>query len=106
MRRRPTGDVVVIASGNLSMVYFTAFPGRMTLEQMDTAYPGVVDALVAHPGVGFVTMRTDAHGLVVRGRGGIRYLEEDRVEGTDPLAPFGPRAAQEVTRHAGSGPRR
>ena len=77
------------------------FPGRMTREQMDTAYPGVVDALVAHPGVGFVTMRTDAHGLVVRGRGGTRYLEEDRVEGTDPLAPFGPVAAREVIRHAG-----
>jgi len=95
------GDVVVIASGNLSMVYFTAFPGRMTREQMDAAYPGVVDALVAHAGVGFVTMRTEAHGLVVRGRGGTRYLEEDRVEGADPLAPFGPLAAREVTRHAG-----
>ena len=56
---------------------------------------------MAHAGVGFVTMRTDAHGLVVRGRGGTRYLEEDRVEGIDPLAPFGPRAAREVTRHAG-----
>ncbi len=95
------GDVVVIASGNLSMVYFTAFPGRMTREQMDTAYPGVVDALVAHAGVGFVTMRTDAHGLVVRGRGGTRYLDEGRVEGIDPLAPFGPLAAREVIRHAG-----
>ena len=94
------GDVVVIASGNLSMVYFTAFPGRMTREQMDAAYPGVVDALVAHAGVGFVTMRTDARGLVVCGRGGTRYLEEDRVEGSDPLAPFGPLAAGEVIRHA------
>jgi hypothetical protein len=95
------GDVVVIASGNLSMVYFTAFPGRMTREQMEAAYPGVLDALVAHPGIGFVTMCTEAHGVVVRGRGGTRYLDEDRVEGTDPLAPFGPLAAREVTRHAG-----
>jgi hypothetical protein len=95
------GDVVVIASGNLSMVYFTAFPGRATREQMDMAYPGVVDALVAHAGVGFVTMRTDAHGLVVFGRGGTRYLQEGRVEGTDPLAPFGSSAAREVARHAG-----
>ena len=42
-------------------------------------------------------MRTDAHGRSSCGRGGIRYLEEDRVEGTDPLAPFGPAAAREVT---------
>ena len=82
------------------------FPGRMTREQMDTAYPGVVDALVAHAGVGFVTMRTDAHGLVVRGRGGTRYLEEDRVEGTDPLAPFGPRGGPGGHPACRPGPRR
>ena len=42
------GDVVVIASGNLSMVYFTAFPGRLTWSRWTRLYPGVVDALVAH----------------------------------------------------------
>jgi uncharacterized membrane protein YvlD (DUF360 family) len=94
------GDVVVIASGNLAMVYFTAFPDRMTREQLDAAYPGLVGALVAHPGVGFLTLRTDRHGTVVLGRAGARYLEEDRVEGVDPLAAFGPSAAREVARHA------
>ena len=35
------------------------------------------------------------------GSGGSRYLEEDRVEGDDPLAPFGARAAQHVARTSG-----
>ncbi|MFD1506325.1 alkaline phosphatase family protein [Georgenia yuyongxinii] len=94
-------DVVVIASGNLAMIYFTGFAGRMTQEEIDTAYPGLVRSLVAHPGVGFVVVRTVRHGFVVLGDGGTHYLDEDRVTGRDPLGPFGERAAAEVRRHAG-----
>ena len=55
---------------------------------------------MAHPGVGFLTVRTDRRGTVVLGRQGTRYLEEGRVEGRDPLAEFGPSAAREVLRHS------
>ena len=55
---------------------------------------------MAHPGVGFITVRTDDRGTVVLGRHGTRYLEEGRVEGTDPLAEFGSSAAREVLRHS------
>lgn len=95
-----TGDVVVIASGNLAMVYFTRFPERMTQGDLEAAYPGLVSSLVAHPGIGYVVVHSRDHGNVVLGRGGVRYLDEDRVDGTDPLAGFGERAAQEVRRHA------
>ena len=95
------GDVVVIASGNLAMVYFTTFPGRMTHGEIEEAYPGLVSSLVAHPGVGYVVVRSPDHGNVVLGRDGVRYLDEDRVDGSDPLAGFGERAAEEVRRHAG-----
>ena len=92
-------DLVLIASGNLSMIYFTRLPGRSTLEQIEQHYPGLVGALAAHPGVGFVVVSTGDHGTVVIGRDGIRYLHEDRVEGADPLAPFGPNAVADVRRH-------
>jgi uncharacterized membrane protein YvlD (DUF360 family) len=95
------GEIVVIASGNLAMVYFTRFPDRMTKAEIDAAYPGLVSSLVAHPGIGYVVVRSTDHGNVVLGRGGARYLDENRVEGRDPLAEFGERAAQEVRRHAG-----
>jgi hypothetical protein len=94
------GDVVVIASGNLAMVYLTALTRRMTLEEITAVYPGLVPSLVAHPGVGFITVRTDQRGTVVLGRHGTRYLEDGRVEGADPLAEFGPSAAREVLRHS------
>ena len=63
-RRAAAGDVVVIASGNLAMVYLTALPRRMTLEEIAAVYPGLVPSLVAHPGVGFITVRTDQRGTV------------------------------------------
>jgi hypothetical protein len=94
------GDVVVIASGNLAMVWFTRFPGRMTHEEIDAAYPGLVSSLVTHPGVGYVVVRSRDRGNVVLGRDGVRYLDDNRVEGGDPLAVFGERAAAEVRRHA------
>ncbi len=33
------------------------------------------------------------------GKDGIRHLDEDRVDGTDPLAGFGPHAVADVRRH-------
>lgn len=94
------GDVVVIASGNLAMVYLARFPQRLTLEELEVEHPGLVPALVAHPGIGYVVARSGRHGDVVLGRDGTRFLDEDRVEGRDPLAPFGEHAVREVRRHA------
>jgi len=93
-------DLVLIASGNLSMVYFTRRPGRLSLPEVEELYPGLVAALVRHPGVGFIVARAgDGRGSVVLGKNGIRFLREDRVEGADPLAAFGPRATADVLRH-------
>jgi uncharacterized membrane protein YvlD (DUF360 family) len=93
-------DLVLIASGNLSMVYFTRRPGRLALAEIEALYPGLLAALVMHPGVGFVVARTGGDGgSVVLGKHGIRYLQEDRVEGTDPLGGFGPHAVADVLRH-------
>ncbi|MDF2143480.1 phage holin family protein [Knoellia sp. p5-6-4] len=94
------GDVVVIASGNLAMVYFTRFTGRMSREEIDAAYPGLVASLAMHPGIGYVVVRSQEHGTVALGRGGTRYLDEGRVEGRDPLRAFGGRAEHQVGRHA------
>lgn len=92
-------DLVLIASGNLSMIYFTRRPGRLVLEDIEQLYPGLVSALSSHPGIGFIVVRTSGHGAVVLGKEGIRYLDEDRVEGVDPLALFGPHAVGDVRRH-------
>jgi len=51
------------------------------------------------PGIGFIAVRTGDHGTVVLGKEGIRFLHEDRVDGVDPLAPFGPQAVDDVRHH-------
>jgi hypothetical protein len=92
-------DLVLIASGNLSMIYFTRMPGRLALEDIEELYPGLVGALTAHPGIGFIMAGTRNDGTVVLGKGGIRHLHQDRVQGIDPLAGFGPQAVDDVRRH-------
>src|SRR5438093_14062 len=81
-------DVVVAASGNLAHVSFPGIQGRASKEVIEERHPGLIDRLVAHPGIGLVMVRT-ARGSVALGRNGARYLDGDRVEGSDPVAAFG-----------------
>ena len=82
-------DLVVCASGNLALVYFGIGEGRLSLEEIGAAHPGLVDDLVAHPGVGLVLVKTEANGSVVLGKGGSHRLSDGHVTGTDPLTPYG-----------------
>ncbi len=94
-------EISVMASGCLGLVSFPREPGRVTLERLQALYPLLLPALRDHDGIGFLLVRSEAHGAVAIGRGGTRYLDEDRVEGEDPLAPFGPGAAAHVKRTDG-----
>ena len=53
-------------------------------------HPGLVATLAAHPGVAMLMVRTLDRGAVVFGHDGLRYLDEDLVEGEDPTTLFGP----------------
>jgi uncharacterized membrane protein YvlD (DUF360 family) len=97
----PSGDlpeVAVMASGNLGLISFPREPGRVTLEQLEERRPGLLDGLRTHPGIGFVLVRSAVDGAVVLGARGRHLLDRGIVEGEDPLAPFGPRAADHVRR--------
>src|SRR3954454_16985310 len=91
-------DVVVLGSGNLGLVYLMDPPRRMTWEEIDDRHPDLIVALRRHPHVGWVLVHSSEHGAVVLGAEGERYLDEDRVEGQDPLAAFSPTAAQHLLR--------
>jgi uncharacterized membrane protein YvlD (DUF360 family) len=93
-----SGAAVVLASGNLGLVYLTEEPGRMTLEMIDKRYPRLVPALVAHPGIGFLLVRSERLGPAVVGRDGVLALDTMTVSGVDPLAPFGASARWQVGR--------
>ena len=91
-------DLIAIASGNLGLVYFPQMPGRVTLEQLAAAHPGLVDALAVHPGIGAMLIKSEQHGSIVIGREGINFLDENRVEGVDPVAQYGGRSREAFLR--------
>jgi uncharacterized membrane protein YvlD (DUF360 family) len=83
-------DLVLCASGNLAQVYFGLAEHRLTKEEIEAAYPGLIDDLVAHDGVGLVQVRTADEGAVVLGSGGSVRLADGVVTGADPLERYGP----------------
>ena len=95
----PGATLVVLASGNLGLVYGTRMPGRATLEVIEAYYPGLLDGLAQHEGIGFALVHSDLDGPVVIGGAGRNYLRDGRVEGEDPLVSFGPNAAQHLRRY-------
>ena len=91
-------ELSVMASGCLGLITFPREPGRVSLERIEALYPRLIPALRDHPGVGFILVRSERDGALAIGAGGIRYLADDRVEGEDPLAPFGENAADHLRR--------
>jgi uncharacterized membrane protein YvlD (DUF360 family) len=94
-------EIVVMASGCLGLISFPREPGRVTLERIYELYPRVISTLRDHPGIGFMLARSEQYGAIVIGEQGLCFLDEGRVEGENPLAPFGPNAAQHVKRTDG-----
>ena len=105
---QPAG-VIVCVSGNLANVYSDLSTEKVSVQELNKAYPGLVDALVAHPGVGFVVAHVADGGRTtdgpssldgapwVLGKNGARHLLTGAVRGSDPLALYGDashRAAQ------------
>jgi uncharacterized membrane protein YvlD (DUF360 family) len=97
--RTTEDEAVVLVSGGLGLVYLPISPDRLTLEQISESHQRLLDTLSAHPGVGFVMLRSRVHGVLVIGGGGRRRLSDDTVEGADPLAHFDPTAAEHLRRH-------
>jgi uncharacterized membrane protein YvlD (DUF360 family) len=94
---------LVLASGNLGLVSFPDVPGQMSVEQVGKRYPALLRTLADHPGIGFLLLRSEAHGPVVLGADGCEHRLDtgEIIGGADPLAPFGPGAAETVRRTAG-----
>jgi uncharacterized membrane protein YvlD (DUF360 family) len=101
---RAAPGVVVVVSGHVAMVSFTEHEGRVDIETIEREFPELLPALVDHPGVGFMLVRSAGSGPVVLGRDGVRRLSADgadAVTGVDPLAGYGPHAVDLVRRTDG-----
>src|SRR3712207_3468134 len=90
--REAPPELIVMASGCLGLISFPREPGRVTLERIQELYPHLISTLRDHPGIGFMLARSEQYGALAIGKQGISFLDNERVEGEDPLAPFGPNA--------------
>ncbi|HVW43443.1 MAG TPA: phage holin family protein [Amycolatopsis sp.] len=95
---RVAPGVVVTVSGHIAMVSFTEFDGRVTLETIEREHPELLPALVDHPGVGFLLVRSAEFGPVVLGRDGLHRLETGVILGEDPLQGYSPHAVDLIKR--------
>jgi uncharacterized membrane protein YvlD (DUF360 family) len=94
-------DVIVLASGNLGLIYLMEERRRLYQEEIEERHPKLLETLRRHPHIGFLLVRSRERGAVVLGARGVRYLADDCIEGEDPLAPFPPRAADHLRRTDG-----
>jgi hypothetical protein len=94
-------QVVVLASGNLGLIYLMEESRRLTREEIDERHPQLLDTLRRHPHIGFLMVRTRSRGPIALSAHGIRYLAEDSVEGEDPLSGFSANAHLHLRRTDG-----
>lgn len=102
----PAGKVIVAVSGNLAHLYFDLGPRRkLTQSELESVYPGLIAALVAHPGLGLVVVHAEDGSAIVLGDDGGRNLETGEQVGTDPLLAYGHTElrARQLARLAGFG---
>jgi uncharacterized membrane protein YvlD (DUF360 family) len=92
-------DVLVMASGNLGLVYLTGHNERLMFEEIRDQYPGLIDGVTRHKGIGFVLVRSSVKGPIAIGSEGQHILRTGVVTGKDPLLPYGPLAATKLLRH-------
>ena len=67
-------EVIVLASGNLAMIYLTKWHHRLTYEEIKKMFPELINEIVNNEFVGFVLVRSSEKGDMARGKNGIYFL--------------------------------
>lgn len=96
--KKKDANVIVLASGNMGLVYLTDHVDRLSYEYMNQLYPDLIPGLAKHEGIGFILVKSDEYGPIVIGSNGTYYLDSDLIEGENPLADFGENAADHIRR--------
>jgi uncharacterized membrane protein YvlD (DUF360 family) len=93
-------EVAVLGSGNLGLIYLGS-RHRLTMEEIDDRHPALIPALLDHPHIAFLLVRSGVEGAVALGADGSHRLADGAVTGTDPLAGFSEHAARHLLRADG-----
>ncbi len=57
--------MIVLASGNLSLIYFTQWKKRLTFNEIVSLFPDLIPGLVNHEGIGFILVKSENGGMVI-----------------------------------------
>ncbi len=91
-------EIIVLASGNLAMIYLTQWSQRLTYEEMNSYFPELIPGIVENEYVGFILVKSQEHGDLAIGKNGTYFLDSDKIEGENPLEGFGDHIAQHLKR--------
>ena len=93
-------EIIVLASGNLAMIYLTQWNHRLTYEEINEMFPELIHEIVSNEYIGFILVRSSQKGDMAIGKNGIYYLDSDEIEGENPLEGFGDNIAQHLKRNS------
>ena len=93
-------EVIVLASGNLAMIYLTQWKHRLTYEELNRLFPELIPGIVKNKYIGFIVVRSREKGDLAIGRDGIYYLDSGEIEGLNPLEGFGDNIVRHIKRNS------
>ena len=93
-------EVIVLASGNLAMIYLTQWTHRLTYEEIQKFFPELIPGIVNNEYIGFLVVRSSEKGDMAIGKNGTYYLDTDEIEGENPLEGFGKNIARHIKRNS------
>ena len=93
-------EVIVLASGNLAMIYLTQWTHRLTYEEIQKLFPELIPGIINNEYIGFIVVRSSEKGDMAIGKNGTYYLDTDVIEGENPLEGFGKNIARHIKRNS------
>ena len=96
-----TAQTMVLSSGNLGLIYFTDWSNRMTYEQIEDAFPRLLNQLSHHDGIGFVMVNSIVYGTIVLSQDNVFYLETEEYVGDHFLDKYGNHIIEKLKRTDG-----
>ena len=91
-------EVIVLASGNLAMIYLTQWSQRLTYEELNNYFPELIPGIINNEYVGFILIKSQEHGDLAIGKNGTYYLDNGEIEGENPLEGFGDNIVRHLKR--------
>ena len=93
-------EVIVLASGNLAMIYLTQWHHRLTYEEINQLFPELISEIVKNEYIGFILVKSSERGDLAIGKNGTYYLDTNEIKGENPLEGFGDNIAQHLKRNS------